>query len=334
VLHHRAFCDDIYGALRSVADVPTGSFTPFFPRHEIVRDIFDETLPFPFAQQVVRCYEGQVARLQDSFDHEMVTRIEMGRLRPLRHPNAPRYIHLDLSQGGDRTGFVMVHPSGHEVVERSPEDLNYDAAQVGETEVVKMVEVDFYLGITSGPYGEPIDYRKIRIFIDWLRKCGFYIRRVSADQYMSFDHLMRLREAGFETKVQSTDKTSKPYRDTRQATNEHRVSAPWPMGILDAHGVGGLLREGGPRAVNDALTRVILYQELTGLEHDVRRDKVDHRDTNPDGSKGSKDIADGLAGAVFECLTDEHAPNAITGGRPPREALANKYNRYLDNARG
>ena len=337
VIHHGAFMDDIHGALRNLADIPTGAFTPFFPRRIVVQRIFDETLPFPFNKQEIPCYEGMSYRLQDSFDHEMVTKISMGRYQPIRNPGSPRYIHLDLSQGGDRTGFAMVHPSGHEVVDRTPEDIGDDPSRVGNTEVVKNVECDFYVALTCGPHGESIDYRKIRVFIDWLRKCGFHIVKITADQYMSFDHLQRLREAKFKADLQSTDKTSQPYRDTRQAMNEARVKVPWPTGLLEHARLEVAAASGSDSplpldlAVGQALTRVILYNELTGLEHDVQRDKIDHRSTNPDGTKGSKDVSDALAGAVFTCLADKdiNPSNARAYPTTPKQSFNARYNRYL-----
>jgi len=332
VLHFRAHKDDLYESLRVIDDVPTGGFNPFFPRREVLRDVFDPELVFPFTAQELPVYEGQSAQLQDAFEHDLVTRIEMGRLRPIRHPHAPRYVHLDLSQGGDRTGIAMVHPSGHEVVERSAEDLANDSARVGEGEVVKTVEVDFYLGIIGGPFRQPIDYRRIRVFIDWLRRIGYHIASVTADQYMSFDFLQRMRDAGFHAENQSTDKTSQPYKDTRQAMNEHRVVAPWPRGLM-VGSAAELVRVARPEAVEAALARVILYQELAGLEHDVKRDKIDHRDRNPDGSKGSKDVADAVAGAVFRCLTDKTAPMDPQPGARPRDQLRQRFDPYLERAR-
>lgn len=182
-LHWGAYDRDLYGALRSIGDEPTGSFTPFFPRKDVVESCFDEELIFPFRSQEIPVYERQSHRLQDFFEHELVTRVNMGRRIPIRHPEAPRYIHLDLSKGGDRTGMVMVHPSAHYHAARKL-DEDDDPAQVGESEVLKDIEVDFYLGIKGGPFAEAIDYRKIRVFIHFLRHIGFWIQWCTADQYM------------------------------------------------------------------------------------------------------------------------------------------------------
>ncbi len=317
VTHYRAFLDDIHGSMRVIADEPTGSFTPFFSRREIVEGMFDPALAFPFTGQKVPCYEGTTFKLQSVFGHEMVTNVHLGKHLPLRHPSAPRYIHLDLSQTQDCTGMAMVHPSGHYVDDREDDE---DGAEVGEGEAIKEVEVDFYVALTAGPYGEPIDYQKVRVFIDWLRRIGYWIRKVTADSYQSADMLQRLREMGFDTDVLSVDRTSQPYANLRQASNEHRIKAPFPP---EAHP-----RDWG--SIEEALRHVTLYQEITGLEHDVRRDKVDHREKNPDGSKGSKDIADGLCGATFACLVDKVAFGEHPSKIGFHQQVAKKYNRYLD----
>ena len=339
-IHYPAYNDDIHGAMRNLGDVPTGAFTPFFPRRAVVQSMFDESLPFPFNSQEIPCYEGMSQRLQDAFDHFLVTRISMGRRVPVRNPGAPRYIHLDLSQGKCRTGFVMVHPSGHAIVERPKEEIGDDLSGVGEAEAVKTVEVDFYVALVGGPFGEAIDYRKIRVFIDWLRRIGFHVREANSDQYMSFDHRQRLRDAGIKSDIVSTDKTSQPYRTLRQAGNEFRVTVPYPTGVLQrarldlqAGDVAG--DQVGTTPESLALRRVILYNELCGLEHDVQRDKINHRPTNPDGTKGSKDVGDGLAGATFRCLVDEdvNPNNSRAYPTAPRESINARYNRYLSQVK-
>lgn len=182
VVHHQICKDDLRGALRGIIDVPTGSFAPFFPRKEVVESIFRPELPFPFVSQEVPCYERQGQRLQDFFNFESLTRVHMGRRQPIRHPEAPRYIHFDLSQGGDRTGFAMVHPSAHCLVDDG--DLEEDDAQVGEVKMIKSVECDFYVALVGGPTGQPIDYARARSFIDWLRRIGYWVRLATADRFM------------------------------------------------------------------------------------------------------------------------------------------------------
>lgn len=143
VNHYPRFVDDLYGALRLQADCPSSTFTPFFSRRQIVEAAFHEELIHPIDRQTVRCYEGQgTFRLSDTFAHQRVTNVFMGRRAPIRHPEAPRYIHLDPARGGegrDWFGIAMVHPSSHYMDERKHtyEDP-FDEAQVGEAIMLKM----------------------------------------------------------------------------------------------------------------------------------------------------------------------------------------------------
>lgn len=322
VLHYRAFMDDIHSALQAIADVPTGAFMPFFPRREAIHAALDDELPFPFSMQELPCYEKSELRLQEAYSHELVTRVDMGKLCPIRHPAASRFIAIDLAfgkKGGDSVGFAMVHAAEHRLESRRSDD---DRADVGETEAVKTIEVDFYVALRGGQYGEPVDFKKIRIFIDWLRKIGFQIKLISCDSFQSEDNLQRLRDLGFNTTKTSTRRSSKPYRDLRQVFNEGRIRLPWPPALLR-----DLNRE-DRHAREQAAGRVLLFQELAGLEHDMKADKIDHRELNPDGSAGSNDVADALASAAHCCLTDELGPNTTIEPRS-RPASVEKLNRYL-----
>ena len=326
VNHHKRFMEDIYGALRLQADCPSATFTPFFPRREVIESAFDSELVHPCTAQTVRCYERQGGdfRLADVFQYQRVTNVFMGRRAPIRHPEAPRYLHLDPAGGGegnDWYGLAMVHPSRFRVGETryDADDMN-DEAEVGEGYAVKDVEVDFYLRLDAGPRGEPVDFKKVRRFIDWLRRIGFWVRKVTADGWQSLDTLQRLRDKGFIAGPLSVDRNSKPYVTVRQVMNEARLSIPYAQGY-------GPDRWG---SVEEALKRITLFNEFAGLEYDVAHDKVDHRDKNPDGQQGSKDIADAVTGAAYTCLMDEVAPSDNPmGGANGREMFDRHYNRFL-----
>jgi hypothetical protein len=321
VTHYTEFVDDLYDALRLTADVPSTATTPFFGRKEIVRASFRDDLPFPFSTQTMPCYEGSTMRIRDGFNHKAVTGIFLGKHAPIRHPGAPRYIHLDLAQGqgkdADRAGIAMVHPSAHYINEG--DDVDDDAAGVGDSLVIKDIECDFYLALEGGPFGQAIDFLKVRMFIEWLRRIGFWVRKVTADSYQSFDMLQRLREAGFITEVLSVDRTSKPYKVVRQVASEGRWALPFPRGYTPA--------DWGSE--EEALARVIVYQEILGLEHDVTSDKVDHREKNPDGSKGSKDIADAITGASFSCIMDKVRPGDAPTAGTPRVEMKQRLAKYM-----
>ena len=326
VNHYKRFRDDIHGALRLQADCPSNTFTPFFPRRQVIESCFDESLVHPCTAQTVPCFENQGGdfRLANIFQHQRVTNVFMGKRSPIRHPESPRYIHLDPAKGGqgrDWYGIAMVHPARFHVEDHKHErDNEYDKAEVGESWIVKDVEVDFYVRLDAGPRGEPVDFKKVRQFIDWLRRIGFWIRRVTADGWQSIETLQRLRDKGFQTEPLSVDRTAKPYKLVRQVMNEARLSLPYPQGYTPA-------RWG---SVDEALRRVTLFNELAGLEHNVDRDKVDHRVRNPDGTQGSKDVADGVVGAAYTCLLDEVAPGDNPQLTTSGQAMVKKrFGRFL-----
>ncbi len=57
--------------------------------------------------------------------------------------------------------------------------------------------------------------------------------------------------------------------------------------------------------------RVQMYEyepyltELFDLLHDKKKNKVDHPKKNSDGSRGSKDVSDAVAGAIYDLVNDE-----------------------------
>lgn len=138
-------------------------------------------------------------------------------------------------------------------------------AEVVET--LPVIEIDGALEIPPPPgkRGE-IDFSGIRRILYKLRDMGMPIKWVSLDSFQSTDTMQILRRNGFVVGYQSIDTTNVPYDLTKQALYDHRVIAP-------AHAK--------------------LVKELVSLERDFRRGKIDHP------AKGSKDIADSLAGVIF-----------------------------------
>lgn len=230
----KRFHDDVYGALRLVADRPTSGFTPFFSRREVLSVAFDEKLINPVTIQTVRCYEGQNNfELADIFQWKRVTNVYMGRRAAIRHPDAPRYIHLDPAKGGkgrDWYGMAMVHPSRHFIQDTHYDDPELlDPAQVGQSLSVKDVEVDFYIRLTAGPRGQAVNFKAVRVYIDWLQRIGFWIRKVTADGWQCL-------AAGT---LVSTDRGIIPIEDVREGdsvqarSGVRRVTKTWAFGRKD-----------------------------------------------------------------------------------------------------
>lgn len=171
----------------------------------------------------------------------------------------PIFIHLDMSLTGDRTGI------GATAVMGLREDMAYVDGEVVPVQEMIYAHV-FSLGILC-PAGAQISLEKNRKFIYYLKyNLGWNIKGVSADGYQSADTLQQLNQAGFDARLVSLDKSPNGYMYLKASINERRIS------MLD-------LEE--------------LNNEVINLEQNNQTGKVDHP------LNGSKDIADGLAGSLF-----------------------------------
>lgn len=174
-----------------------------------------------------------------------------------------RFIHVDLAKSGDAAGFAMSHISGTTKVERySTED---DAMRELEDHIVT---VDCAIQIRNFEH-DVIPFYKIRQFVNFLRSKGYNIRMVTFDGWQSEDSCQLLTKAGFNSEVFSLDRTDVPYMMLRSSIYEKRVVFPYYETLL---------------------------AELSGLEHDRVKRKVDH----PVG--GQKDVADAVCGSVAKAL--------------------------------
>jgi hypothetical protein len=136
----------------------------------------------------------------------------------------------------------------------------------GEIEILPRIRVDLSLQVLP-PRNSEIRFDKIRTLLYKLREQGMNLKYVTADSFQSADTLQQLRQKGFTTGRLSVDKDPRPYDLLKAAIYDGRLELP----------------------DHDALRR-----ELLALERDPRTGKVDHP------VHGSKDVADALAGVVFQ----------------------------------
>jgi hypothetical protein len=150
------------------------------------------------------------------------------------------------------------------------------AGWVSDTGIrMPMIEVDFVMRIEPPQKPDKIGFHKIRAFLIALRDMGLPIAQISFDQYQSEDHMQILDLAGIKTAYQSVDRDDRAYLSMVNLLAEGRIQmADFPP----------------------------VRKEFFNLDHDRVKGKVDHPKLNPDGSRGSKDAADALAGAVYACV--------------------------------
>lgn len=145
--------------------------------------------------------------------------------------------------------------------------LRHDSAGIAMAHAEdRRVIIDYVQAIMAEDFpGKEIDFAVIREFIISLRGQGFNIIMVTYDSYQSADSIQRLRQAGFNADTLSVDRNTEAYDLLKE-----------------------LIYTGGCALPNHPL----LLQELRQLEF-IKGKKVDHP------PRGSKDVADAVAGAVF-----------------------------------
>jgi hypothetical protein len=132
-------------------------------------------------------------------------------------------------------------------------------------EILPKIVFDFLLEVKPPKNGE-IRYEDLRVLLYNLRDLGVNIKWVSMDSFQSADMIQILQRRGFLAGIQSIDTTTNPYDITKAALYDGRVLLP----------------------IHDKAQK-----ELISLERDPATAKIDHP------PKGSKDVADAIAGVVY-----------------------------------
>lgn len=176
----------------------------------------------------------------------------------------PHFAHVDLAINGDAAGISIVRLDGIE----TRTDIEIDPAtgvEIPTTEYVPKLTAVMMLQVFAPPGGE-IDVRKVRGILIKLVDWGFYLHTATYDQYQSAESVQQLTQLNVNAGKLSVDRTLDPYNSLKEALYEDRL---------------------------DLYPHPPLQGELLSLERDLKKNKVDHP------PKGSKDVADSLAGAVY-----------------------------------
>jgi len=177
----------------------------------------------------------------------------------------PLYIHIDTSLKGDKTGIGCIANMGFRYASR------YNIQKGGMETTKEMVYHHVFSVDIQCPKGSEISFQKTREFIYYLKHTlGWNIKGISLDGFQSFDSRQQFEVMGFkDSKIISLDKTPDGYLVLKSAIYERRIS----LQQLD-----------------------LLEKELIQLERNNMTGKVDHP------VDGSKDCADGLAGALYNAF--------------------------------
>lgn len=263
----KGFETSIIRSLQDLGGVSTGSTGKLFTSVSVFNDCIDnERFSHPFVSNEIVVSTGDKTEVKDYLKSSF----------HLKHPERPRFIHIDQSYRTDSTGISCVY------VDSILEDENGMKKPV--------IGVDFMLRINPPSPPRKIAIYKIRNFIVWLgTSFGMKIGKVTYDIFNSEESRQILEEMGFNVGYQSVDRTDKAYLDLVEIMYEGRLKMyDYP----------------------------ILRYELFNLIHYRDKRKVDHPkvvSSDPTGvgaasyngkgsGVGSKDTADSLCGAIENLL--------------------------------
>lgn len=224
----------------------------------------------PFIQQKEKLFDAVQRGEALGFKHPMsqeVTTLQDGAALQipeewLKYKDRPHFIHIDLGLSGDGCGIGVAFQSGMKEVIRRNDDGVVFKEQAPEIVVPMALRV-------VAPKDGQVQIGDVRALVYELLSYGINIRKVTFDQFQSADSIQQLKRKGIESENLSVDSKLDPYNSYRDALYEDRLHM---------------------------YNYVPLIEESTRLEMNEEKRKVDHPPS------GSKDVSDGVAGAVFHAI--------------------------------
>ena len=195
-----------------------------------------------------------------------------------QHSGAVYNVHIDLAKANvenknDCAGIAMAHKFLCNPYAEEDEELLYGAY------------IDFMIQLRSKT---ELNFENIRKFIYKLVALGFQIDKVTLDGWNSVDFCQLLKQKGIGTEILSVDRKRDPYVTLKSLLYTGRL---------------------------DYYTYKIFLRELHDLE-DIN-DKIDHpkvsraRAIDEGTDRGSKDVADAVAGAAFGAISNSKNSDSI-----------------------
>jgi len=217
-------------------------------------------------------------------------------------PQTAYYVHVDLAlgkRGGDRCGISMGHFERGMTINLSDDFIKALSEETGFSEKKFKeqvgrerigVVIDLALQIRAPKGGEML-FEEVRNFIETLRRVHkFPIHWVTYDGWQSTDSIQLLRKSGVNAEEYSVDKTPEAYTTLKNLIYE------------------GVFRFYNHRIAIREMEELIIVDtgKKTGS---VLKFRVDHPDKSAQRAKhedrinkGSKDVADAIAGVVRLCI--------------------------------
>ena len=127
----------------------------------------------------------------------------------IRHPGLPRFVHIDQSRTGDRTGTACCHLRNFE----------YDSDGLA----YPVVEIDFLLEISPPKKPDEISISKIQNFYYQMHQSGMTLGMLSYDQYASDQALQFFMANNIPCSRQSMDRNDAPWIEVNRLLKAGRI---------------------------------------------------------------------------------------------------------------
>jgi hypothetical protein len=269
------FQKDPDGAVRDYAGISILSTRPFIVRRDLVARMFqlgeEQGLKHPFSKLDVTLQdESEVLLAANLHWIEQAKINEEGRIllgRATLQPMMTRKLYSAMYFAHvdlARTTDACGVAIGHIVGSKQVQRGFGPSAKI---ETKPVIRVDMLLRVVAPPHGE-ILAANVRGLFYQLSELGMQFGKVSYDRFGSLESIQTLNRQGFPAEIFSVDANLLAFEQLRSALYDERV-----------------LCYRVPK----------LEDELVHLELDTKRGKVDHP------PRGSKDLADALAGVIAHC---------------------------------
>lgn len=289
---------------------------------------------FKYKEQLQFILGGQNRENPIVGDYVIVKSLKMLQFKPtfVPDPSAKYFIHVDTAkgkEGGDAAGLCMAHYMPNMLTKLSGEHVKklkdlegIDLSSFQEKNSLG-VKIDLYFQIRAPKGGEIIFDDILEFVLNLKRGLKFNVKKTTFDGYQSLSLIQNLKKYGIESEELSVDKSTEPYDSLKSVIYR---------GVVDTYPNFVALRELEELMVND-------------------RGKIDHptesfrRSSEEGDKKGSKDVADAMAGAVHSCLSDippelrlwfsqSSAPTSSSTQQEVQTKEAERLVRYGERPRG
>mgnify|MGYP001599054665 CR=1 FL=1 len=278
--YRRPFTEDIDQALRDIAGVATFNLAPLVSDRPSIFDAVSPDMQHPFTREEVVVSIADDVRIETHFKKKTACRIVGSTWVPRINPKCPRFMHIDIGLTNDALGIAMGHVAGIQ------SNTYIDAEGVPSSVRNPVVVMDFMLRVVA-PSGGEVDLSKIRSFISFLSTI-YSIYTITFDRFQSADSIQILTKQGFNVRHLSVDRDEEPYLALRSAFFDRRVLTYQYTWFID---------------------------EVLDLQRDAKKHKIDHPVKASVGNRrGSKDVADAVAGVIHLCMNDPKALHKSVSG--------------------